>query len=59
MYKKAKDLKVGDMWINSVGCLFRIESVERIILSDGDWVEIRHPGGSGHVLKSDRVIEYI
>ena len=54
MYKRAKNLKSGDVWIDRIGCLHRITLVVIERYGDEEWVTIHHPNGSIHSFKPDK-----
>lgn len=59
MYKQARKLKRGDVWVDRIGCLWPVVDAMKSRLGNEEWVTITHKDGMSHTLKSDKTIEYI
>lgn len=58
MYKRARELRKGDVFVNSIGCMFNVESTELFADKRGRLlVEIKHPRGVSHTILADKVVE--
>lgn len=59
MWKKAGELKRGDIWIDRVGTFWPVENVVEKLYGNEHWVEVGHPKGASHSFRSDNIVEYI